>query len=104
MKLLSLLSKVFGFDPPKQPTVSQVGAQAIAIRHLIANGSITARDILRHTNDAYKMVYRLRELGLLYALGHPTGEQMAPSRKKGGSPHKVYKWTGKLPANWPDKR
>ena len=47
----------------KQPTASQEGIQARAIRHLIAHGTITARDVLNMgTNDTGKMFTRMRRL------------------------------------------
>lgn len=89
----------YGRCAGEKPTVKQEGAQAIAIRHLIAHGKITGRDILKHTNDFSKLVYRLRKMGLLYPVGHPTGEYWMPN-KSGHGQHKVYRHTGKLPASW----
>lgn len=101
MKLKSILS-LFTSKPrivPHEPTVSQQGAQAIAIRHLIAHGKITARDILKHTNDFAKLVHRLRKMGLVYPVGHALDDCWVPN-KSGHGRHKMYRWTGKLPANW----
>lgn len=100
MPLLVSLQTFLGMNTPKEPTVSQTGVQARAIRHLVANGSITVREILNmRTNDAYKMIFRMRRMGVLYPLGHPKGEKLV-ANASGHGEHKVYKWTGKLPSGW----
>ncbi|NEJ15491.1 hypothetical protein GR211_21990 [Rhizobium leguminosarum] len=72
MKILSLLSKLWQADRPKPPTVSQMGVQARAIRHLIARGSIDARTVfLMGTTDAHKMFTRMRRMGLLFDAANP---------------------------------
>lgn len=104
MKLpfLVSLSTFLGFTKPKEPTVSQIGIQARAIRHLIAYGQITVRDILNMgTNDGHKMIFRMRRMGLLHPLGHPKSDKLVRNRSGSGK-HKVYFWTKKIPANWPD--
>lgn len=100
MRLLKSLCAYFRPEPPKVPTVSQVGIQARAIRHLIAYGRITAWDIIQMgTTDAHKMLTRMRRLGLLYDANDLNGHILVKNRSGSGF-HRVHRWTGKLPASW----
>ncbi|MGO8502795.1 hypothetical protein AB9F35_15020 [Rhizobium leguminosarum] len=100
MKILSLLSKLWHAERPKPPTVSQVGVQARAIRHLIAIGWIDSRTVLNMgTNDATKLFTRLRRLGLLYDAEDANGH-LWMANKSGHGQYKLHRWTGKLPESW----
>ncbi|TBG37137.1 hypothetical protein ELG78_09160 [Rhizobium leguminosarum] len=102
MKILSLLSKLWQAERPKPPTVSQVGVQARAIRHLIARGTIDARTVfLMGTTDAHKMFTRMRRMGLLFDANDPNGHTLV-TNKSGSGQFRRHKWTGKLPAGWAD--
>lgn len=73
---------------------------ARAIRHTIATGYITARDVLNMgTNDTGKMFSRMRRMGVLYPVDHPQAFYLRPNREGNGQ-HRVHRWTGKLPASW----
>lgn len=103
MKILSsLLSKLWQAERPEPPkvTVSQVGIQARAIRHLIAHGTIDARTVfLMGTTDAHKMFTRLRRMGLLFDGNDPCGHTLVKNRSGNGY-FRRHKWTGKLPESW----
>ena len=99
---LALLN-LFRRPVPKPMTVSQEGIQARAIRHLIAHGTITARDVLdMGTNDYGKMFTRMRRMGLLYPADDPNGHRWQHNRSGHGR-HKVHFWTRKVPQSWLDK-
>jgi len=85
---------------PKPPTVSQLGIQARAIKHLIATGWIDARTVLNMgTNDANKMFLRLRRAGLLFDANDPAGHVWLDNHSGHGR-YKRHRWTGKLPNGW----
>ena len=100
MPFLTTLTSLFQRTPPKPPTVSQKGIQARAIRHLICKGSITAREILMMgTNDASKLISRLRTLGLLFEADDHYGLRWQDNANGSGR-HKVHYWTRKVPQSW----
>lgn len=85
---------------PKPMTVSQIGIQARAIRHLIAHGNITAWDIINMgTTDAHKMLTRMRRMGLLFDADDANGHRLAKNRSGHGQ-HRVHYWTRKVPPSW----
>ena len=96
MKLLSLLSRLFTRDRAwKAPHVKQASRRERELRLLVSTGRITLNDI--EGNHPAKELFRLRELGFVY----PKGEQESWEKNpRTGCQYKVYKWTGKVPANW----
>ncbi len=98
--ILQSLKNLWQGKRPAPPTVSQVGIQARAIRHLIATGWIDARTVLNMgTNDATKMFSRLRDAGLLFHHADPAGHVWLDNHSGHGK-YKRHRWTGKVPANW----
>lgn len=102
MKLPFLISLATFLRRPTPPpsTVSQKGIQARAIRHLIAHGRITARDIIQMgTTDAHKMLTRMRRIGVLGTANDPCWYHLKRNHSGHGY-HRVHIWTGKLPLSW----
>lgn len=104
MNIRTLLSNFFHPKPAKPPRVSEKGVQARAICHLIAHGKIDALTVQNMgTTDARKMFTIMRRLGLLFEADNIRGHDLKPN-SSGRGQHRVHKWTGKVPANWPDAK
>lgn len=97
--LYSLLKSLFGPRLPRVPTLKEKCRKTRAIWLLVRQGHITNRELANMgDNSPTKTIARMRLDGVLHAdADDPAGFDWAPSAN-GGSSHKVYKWTNKLPA------
>ena len=72
------------------PSENEMQVQAKAIAHLKRTGRITIEDCRRlGTSYGTKIIFRLREKGLLQPVGHAKGERWA-NNASGKGRHKVY--------------
>lgn len=100
LPLMVSLQTFLGITKPPEPTVSQTGVQARAIRHLIATGWIDARTVQRMgTTDPRKMFTRMRRMGLLHDANDARGFVLVKNNSRRGE-HRLHKWTGKVPTSW----
>ncbi len=98
MSLLQSLKSIFGLLPEcKAHTTKQDSYQERALRILVAKGEITLAEI--RGNHPAKLLQEMRQAGYVMALKAPDGERWEVNPKTKGR-YKVYKWSGKVPANW----
>lgn len=98
MRFLRSLKSLFGCLPEsKAHTTKQDSYKERALRILVAKGEITLAEI--RGNHASKLLYEMRKAGFVLALGMPGAERWEQNPKTKGR-YKVYKWSGKVPANW----
>lgn len=98
MKILRSLKSFFGMLPEcKSHTTKQDSYQEQALRILVAKGEITLAEI--RGNHPAKLLQEMRKAGYVMGLKAPGGERWAVNPKTKGR-YKVYRWSGKVPANW----
>ncbi|QCL83898.1 hypothetical protein CFBP5875_04600 [Agrobacterium pusense] len=98
MSILRSLKNLFGCLPEnKTQATKQDSYHERALRILVAKGEITLVQI--GGNHRSKVLMRLRQAGFVMPLGDPDGERWEVNPTTGHK-FKVYKWSGKVPANW----